>query len=588
MNVGRLGVERAVGAAVFALGLMSACSSAGSSSSALGPDSTGTGPDGSAGVPPSDFADGGIDTSCTQCSPDLHSIVTCGDNPQVLLRCPDDQACGPNGCLPACEGAAANKSSIGCDYYAMPPDTRTETAYVRPPGACFAAFVTNNWNMDMKVTLVWKGNTIDATPFAYIPKGAGVSITYEPIPATGIPPNGMAIVFLNQLPKDDDPDVIKCPKKAAIENEDVATHGTGIGQALKIQTSVPAVVYDVYPFGGEASKISSASLLLPISVWDTNYVAATMSTKGADGAFPGGVNLVANEDGTEVTFLPTVDIEAGKGVSGATKGTPVVYKFNKGEIIHLQRADADLTGSIVESNKPIGVWGEHFCMIQPNPPTWRIVGAVDDTTLTYDPPVAEGPATLKKGELVEFNASGPFHITSQDDAHPFYLAAHRPGTDCDAAHQQIPPVKALGYDYVAVGNESSNYELGGPETVNVVPPAQFLTSYVFFTDPTYGYTELALVRKKVGGKFEDVSLDCLGVISNWNPVGTSGDYEFAHVRLRHAGLAQGACDNGRHTITSKTPFGITVWGYDSSSSYAYPAGASVRPINQVVVHPTVN
>ena len=36
------------------------------------------------------------------------------------------------------------------------------------------------------------------------------------------------------------------------------------------------------------------------------------------------------------------------------------------------------------------------------------------------------------------------------------------------------------------------------------------------------------------------------------------------------------------------PFGITVWGYDSASSYAYPAGASVKPINTVVVPPVPN
>lgn len=225
-------------------------------------------------------------------------------------------------------------------------------------------------------------------------------------------------------------------------------------------------------------------------------------------------------------------------------------------------------------------------MDQHDPPLWRIVGMVDGTTLAYDPEFG-GPKELRKGEVVEFLAPGPFQVTAQDDAHPFYLAAHRPGADCDAAHQQIPPVKALGHDYVAVGNESTDYDIGGPETVNVVPPAQFLPSYVFFTDPTYSYTELELIRKKVSGKFDAVSFDCLGEVEGWTPVGRRGDYEFAHVRLQHAGKSQGKCDNGRHTMSSKTPFGVTVWGYDNASSYAYPAGASVKPINAVVIPPTV-
>ena len=55
---------------------------------------------------------------------------------------------------------------------------------------------------------------------------------------------------------------------------------------------------------------------------------------------------------------------------------------------------------------------------------------------------------------------------------------------------------------------------------------------------------------------------------------------------------QGECDNGRHEMKSAGNFGVTVWGWGSAESnpfstqyvsYAYPAGASVQPINDVVV-----
>jgi hypothetical protein len=48
----------------------------------------------------------------------------------------------------------------------------------------------------------------------------------------------------------------------------------------------------------------------------------------------------------------------------------------------------------------------------------------------------------------------------------------------------------------------------------------------------------------------------------------------------------GSCNNGVHTATSEVPFGLWVWGYDWCASYAYPAGMSVEPINEVVVPPT--
>jgi IgGFc binding protein len=531
---------------------------------------------------------------CTQCSADLHEVLTCGSNPQVVQTCTGNTGCGATGCIDACDAAAENKSSVGCDYYSFPSDGwNTVMGTDGTPGSCFAAFVTNNWSSDMSVTLVYKGTTINGNDHAFIPSGSGSSVTYTKVPSTGIPPNSMAIVFLNDYPGGGDSAFVEytpCPAgtTAAVTTEDMVIHSTSVGHAIEIQTSVPAVVYDIYPFGGAHSYISSATLLLPTTSWDVNYVATTMSD---DSTHPTDLNFVAMQDGTQITILPTDNITAGTGVVAATKGSPTTYNLNQGETIHFVQfantAGYDLSGSIVQSNVPMGLWGGHVCEVQPNPPTWRIVGTVDGTTLKYDPANTMAPATLKEGQVVEFNGPGAFHVVSQDTNHPFYLAAHRPAGDCDSAHQQIPPIKALGNEYAAVGNESTNYDVGGPETVNVVPPAQFLPSYIFFTDPTYGYSEIAITRQKASdGTFHNVTVDCVGTVTGWQPIGTAGQYQYVHVDLATAGAGVGKCNNGLHTASSDTPFGITVWGYDSASSYAYPAGASVKPINTVVVPPT--
>ena len=539
------------------------------------------------------FPDTGADSAplCTQCSADLHEVLTCGDNPTVVTTCTGDTGCGATGCVAACDAAAQNKSSVGCDYYGIPSDGwNTVMGTDGTPGSCYAAFITNNWSSDMSITLTYKGQTYNGNNNAYIPSGSGSSVTYTKVPSTGIPANSMAIVFLNDYPGGGDSNFIEytpCPKPAAITTEDVVIHQTSLSHAIEIQTSVPAVVYDIYPFGGAHSYISSATLLLPTTAWDVNYVATTMSD---DTTHPTTMNFIAQQDGTQITILPTDNIVAGTNVQAATKNTPKTYTLNKGETIHFVQNSSgtvDLSGSIIQSNYPMGLWGGHVCMVQNSPPTWRIIGLVDNTTLTYDPANASAPKTLKEGQVVEFAGPGAFHVTSQDDQHPFYLAAHRPGGDCDSAHQQIPPIKALGYDYVAVGNESTYYSVAGPETVNVVPPAQFLPSYIFFTDPTYGYSEIAITRQKASDStFHDVTVDCLGTVTGWQPVGTSGQYQYVHVDLATAGAGVGKCNNGLHKAFSDTPFGITVWGYDSASSYAYPAGASVKPINTIVVPPT--
>jgi hypothetical protein len=61
-------------------------------------------------------------------------------------------------------------------------------------------------------------------------------------------------------------------------------------------------------------------------------------------------------------------------------------------------------------------------------------------------------------------------------------------------------------------------------------------------------------------------------------VGSSGKYEYARVDLVKGGTPQGNCDNGVHKASSDAPFGLTVWGWDTTVSYAYPAGMSVQAL----------
>jgi hypothetical protein len=113
---------------------------------------------------------------------------------------------------------------------------------------------------------------------------------------------------------------------------------------------------------------------------------------------------------------------------------------------------------------------------------------------------------------------------------------------------------------------------------------------VFFTDPTYPFTMLTVVRQKPAmGGMADVNLDCLGNVTGWQPVGTNGDYEIAFVSLVDHFNGIGTCNNGVHVMDSSVPFGVWVWGWGSEDtqsgwvSYGFPAGEGVLPINDVVI-----
>jgi hypothetical protein len=540
---------------------------------------------------------GGVGGSCGQsCTADLKKVLDCNGN--VILECGPDQGCANGTCIDnPCEAAKLSSSSYGCDYWALKTDIISDAL-----GACYAAFVANTWSSPVKIQVERNGQVLPVESFARIPSGQGLNLQYAPYdPIAGLPPGEVAILFLSREPVGFSllPD---CPAPAAFSG-DSGVLGTGRGSAFHITTDRPVVAYQILPYGGGSSAATSATLLLPTSVWDTNYVAVNAYAASAVSPGQPSLDILAQEDGTQVTILPKVGIQGGPNVSSAAANQPITYDLNRGEYLQITQPQ-ELSGSPIQSNKPVGVWGgasclnvpvnEYYCdsaqqqilpvkamgneyvavryrarngLAEESPP-WRIIGMVDGTSLTYEPGAPTGaPSELSLGQVFEFNHPGPFIVKSQDADHPFYVAAYMTGGD-------------------AKGGE------GDPEWVNVIPAAQYLDSYVLFTDPTYSETELVLVRRpSKNGVFADVVLDCAGPVTGWQPI---GPYEYTRVDLVTGDFQNvGNCSNGRHEIKSDLAFGVTVWGWGSTAaqfftehvSYAYPAGASVAKINEVVVVP---
>jgi hypothetical protein len=112
-------------------------------------------------------------------------------------------------------------------------------------------------------------------------------------------------------------------------------------------------------------------------------------------------------------------------------------------------------------------------------------------------------------------------------------------------------------------------------------------------------------------------------VTGWQPVGTSGLFQFARVDLSTGDFTPvGNCNNGVHTIVGSFPsndggdasagapfFGVTIWGWGNPItdpnpddvknpndikyeadpsftrwvSYGYPAGANILKLNNVIV-----
>lgn len=532
----------------------------------------------------------------SECSPDLKSVLSCDGS--VLDTCIEGMACAFGICTgDPCEAAEKSGSTYGCDFWAVKTDVIFQGA-----GACFAAFVANTWSDPVHIKVERDGAELPVAAIK-IPKGQGQALTYQAYdPSVGLPPGEVAILFLSRGPAF--PFIPDCPVPAALA-VDSGVAGTGIGSGFHITTDKPVVAYSILPYGGGASAMTSASLLFPTGAWGTNYLAINAYPKNTLNNGQPSLSVIASEDATEVTILPKATIVAGPGVPGSAQGIPMTVTLNRGQFLQVTQ-DAELSGSPIVSNKPVGLFGASSCMNVPvsevacdtahqqipsikalghsyvgarhrdrtgtveNEP-WRIMGAVDGTNLTWIPSTPPGaPTTLSSGQVVEFSTPERFYVESQDIDHPFYLSSYMTG----------------GEKYGGTGD---------PEWVSSVPTEQFLKNYVLFTDPTYSDTSLVVIRARGNdGNFADVNLDCAGVIGGWKPM---GDFEYTNVDLVKGNFEDvGGCSNGRREMDSTAPFGVTVWGWGSIPgfpgstalytqyvSYAYPAGAGVKPINQVEI-----
>jgi hypothetical protein len=530
--------------------------------------------------------------SCNEiCRSDLKAIINeCTG--EVLQTCTVDQGCSNQVCIDnPCQAATEARSSLGCDYWALKTAQRAEAQ-----GACFAAIIANTWEKPVHISVERPGTSLPPIEsFASIPDANTDPTTWPAYdPAKGLDVGQVAILFLSRGPGG----LFACPRPVALATE-TGVKDTGIGNAFHITTDYPVVAYQITPYGGGMTSYTSATLLIPTSAWDTQYMAINAykaSSNPLDNAIPS-MNIVAELDGTEVTITPSADIVAGTGVEATAKGVAKTYPLNAGQFLQITQ-QAELTGSSVKSNLPVGFFGASTCMFVPDDtqkdcdpgqqqiaplaalgneyvairyknrtaqeesPPWRLVGGADDTRLTWEPQAPQGaPEVLKSGEVVEFFASGPFIVKSQDTDHAFYLGSYMTG----------------GAPFM---------DIGDPEWVNVTPPGQYLSDYVFFTDPTYPETSLTVVRTPskdpmAKDKFADVELECLGKLTNWQPI---GKYEYTRVDLVSGNfVGNGTCTNGRQKMTSALPFGVTVWGWGTSQqtrqvSYAYTAGAGFRPI----------
>lgn len=571
------------GFAVFVLILLNA---------SCGP--TGTEPDGRPAVVDAGFADGAVctdgTTSCegavvlncvsgqfqpgetcdSVCVPNLGCVEcvpgtgTCNGN--VSTACtPDglgykDYVCDPvqgvtcNQGTGLCEGACApqdlGESYIGCEYYP------TITGNIVDSNFTFAVIVSNTTAQPASVT---------------IEGGA------EPMPITFSVPAGSAVVReLAWVPSLKGCTSFGEPACGFTTETSVLA----VGGAYRLRTTAPVTVYQFNPLDyikdTQYSITNDASLLFPTNAMRQSYMAASYPKWNIfDGANPSLLSVTATQDQTEVTITTTAAVAAGPTVDAFTPGLAKTVTLARGDVLELFSFDGDLTGSTVTATAPIQVVSGHYCTQVPNgtpacdhleesmfplealgarylvtapavpslpmgkPRLIRIIAVEGPTTVTYDPPQAGAPTAIAgAGQFIEIPTS----------AESFAVEGDR---------------RIMVVEYML--GQNAGGDTGDPAMALAVPIAQFRNNYLFHAPLSYESNYVNVVAPTGA----TITLDGAPV-TGFTPIGSTGS-SLARVLL-------GEGQAGTHSITGTQPFGITVYGYGRYTSYWYPGGLDLRPV----------
>jgi hypothetical protein len=358
--------------------------------------------------------------------------------------------------------------------------------------------------------------------------------------------------------------------------------------AFHVRSTQPVTVYQFNPLEYEVTEdgqpfysyTNDASVLFPTNAWTRNYMAVgwqASPTAAAGEVTPGALSITASADNTTVTVVskaPTQsDMTSPQAAPVLTAGVPTSLTLNRGDVVQFLNFEGDFTGSSITSDRPIQVITAHY---ETEIPLW--FGAADHLEESMFP-----LETLSKEYVVSAPATPAFPGGRKEIVR---IVATRPDTMISANPPAFSPhmlanpgdffeVPMTTQDFVVTGSKSilvAQYMLGqdvdrstvgDPSLTLAVGSDQFRSQYLFHAPTTYQENYVNVMAPLTA----TIMLDGHPV-AGLTRVGTT---QMGAVRVP---LPSGG--SGNHSITGDQPFGISVYGYGTYTSYWYPGGLDLR------------
>lgn len=332
-------------------------------------------------------------------------------------------------------------------------------------------------------------------------------------------------------------------------------------KGIRITSNNKITVYGI----SKDDTITDAFLALPVDGLGTDYIIQGYKNNNYTNInFPQGGSqfaIVGTEDNTIVTFILPVDTLT------YNAGVPYSFTLNEGQVFRLRNDDlsADLSGTIINSNKRIAVFGSHHCANIPSNTLWcdYLIEQLQPTT-TWGKEFVLCP-------LYDRNNGDTYRFTSVENNTNIYLDGSLLIT---LNANQFYEVIIDGPGYITSNNRimitqyanSTDYDskTGDPCMILIPPIEQYLKSYTVFSPAGFANNYINIIAPSEAAG--NITIDGYTIsAASFTNVWTSG-YSFVRLSVLP----------GLHNIISDYNIAVIVYGFDFRESYGYPGGIGLE------------
>ena len=517
---------------------------------------------------------------------DPDTVVECNSSGSAFVtveRCQGQstgQQCDRGVCTPLCVLSEKVRTNIGCDYWAADLDNafvQGREGFLDAAAAPFAVVVSN--------------------PHPEYTGIVGVYDNERLVEEAILPPFGLHIF---NLPRRDVEGTILAPL------------------AYRVKSSIPIIAYQFNPLENEDVFSNDASLLLPSHVLGNEYI--VMTREQSFDRLRGYLTVIGiNDEPTNVSVTVSAPTSSGPvgEVPALEAGETYNITLNAFDVLSLQTGSpgADLTGSLVTSDKPVVVFGGSEAANVPNtnhcvnidPRSGQGVCAYDGETTCSDNYDCNNAffnvccADHLEQQMFPTSTWGNYYIATKSfdrglEKDYWRILASQDNTKVETVPDlvDIPTLNAgewfefgsrehfeiisdkpisvgqfLAGEHAPEPNVRGNLEpgdagTGDPAFILAVPITQFRSDFVFLAPNKYAFDYVSVIAPiNANVFFDDVPIDL------WEPVGDSLMWQVARFPV----------GDGVHLLVADEPVGVMVYGYDSYVSYGYPGGLNLNVVD---------